>query len=757
MTAALIALVTGLAGIVVLWLLRWRDTEAWRRSLVRYRLTLPGDLSVAEVAGWLGQLATITRPPRFSLLPALPVGIEIDASTEGITHTVLVPAEYEAAVLASLRSGLSRARVTVITDPETPVTFKWAAELRLTSFWRPLAEDRAETTARALLAMLQPLPSGTRIRLAYLLAGAHSHASPPNTVAFWQHLAGSTVPTSDAEKDYQRKTRQPLLVASLGVAVTAPSGQSSSLLHRITSTLRGMDTSGAAVVRRWLPGRIAGRRVTKRTMPLGSWPLVLNTIEAAGLVALSPGGVVLPGLPVGASRTVPPAVDMPTGGVVIGESTYPTGEPQPLTLLPNDRTRHVYILGPTGVGKSNLFSQMVLHDLDQGAGMLVIDPKADLIDAILARCPDHRRGDIYVLDPANLTDPGGINCLRVRGGEQQRELAAETTVNILRNIFRAYWGPRTDDIIRAAVTSLVQVPAPDGTAFTLCEISELLTSARLRQYVATHPRLDERWREYWQWYNGLTEGQRLEVIGPALNKLRALTTRISLKLMLGQSQGIDLNTIFTQRKVVLVPLQKGVIGTEAATLLGAFVVGAFWAATLAQASVPPQRRRFVAAYLDEFQNVVRFTDDVAEMLAEARALKVALHLAHQYHKQIPELTRAAVMGTVRTQIFFQLDYDGAKLIERRIAPVLTSADLMNLPQYEIVARLCVGGQTRPPVTGRTLPLPEPTQDPDALRTELAKASGMARADIEAGLRARRLATGQARLGELPVDVDEVEQ
>jgi hypothetical protein len=399
---------------------------------------------------------------------------------------------------------------------------------------------------------------------------------------------------------------------------------------------------------------------------------------------------------------------------------------------------------------------MALQDLEQGIGMLVIDPKADLIDAILARCPDHRRDDITVLDPADITSPVGINPLRVRGGEQQRELAAESTVNILRNIFRSYWGPRTDDVVRAAITSLVQVPAPDGTDFTLCEVAELLTSARLRHYVAGHPRLDERWREYWQWYDGMSEGERLQVIGPALNKLRAFTTRTSLKLMLGQSQGLDLTTIFTKRKVVLVPLQKGVIGTEAANLLGAFVVGAFWAATLAQASVPAKARRFVAAYLDEFQNVVRFTDDVAEMLAEARGLKVALHLAHQYHNQIPELIRAAVMGTVRTQIFFQLDHDGAKLIERRIAPVLASADLMNLPQYEIVARLCIAGQTRPPVTGRTLPLSEPSHDPKTLRTELAAARGMDRADIEAGLRARRLAADPPRLGELPVD-DEVEQ
>jgi hypothetical protein len=351
MTAAWITLVIGLVGIAVLWVLRWCDTETWRRSLVRYRLNLPGDLSVAEVAGWLDQLTTITRPPRLSLLPAMPVGIEIEATAEGITHTVLVPTEHEASVLASLRAGLSRARVTAITDPEPLVTFEWAAELRLTNFWRPLAEERAETTARALLATLQPLSAGTRIRLVYLLAGAHTHTSSPNTVSIWQHLAGTPMPTSDTEKNYQRKTRHPLLVASLGVAITAPSGHGSSLLHRITSTLRGMDNSGAAVVRRWLPGHLIVRRVTRRTMPLASWPLVLNTVEAAGLVALSPGGIVLPGLPVGTSRTVPPAVDTPTSGVVIGESTYPTGEPRALSLLQRDRTRHVYILGPTGLGK----------------------------------------------------------------------------------------------------------------------------------------------------------------------------------------------------------------------------------------------------------------------------------------------------------------------------------------------------------------------------------------------------------------------
>jgi len=361
---------------------------------------------------------------------------------------------------------------------------------------------------------------------------------------------------------------------------------------------------------------------------------------------------------------------------------------------------------------------------------------------------------MIVLDPANTAYPIGFNLLRARGDEHQRELAAETTVHILHDIFRANWGPRTDDLLRAAMQSLVQVPAPNGQAFSLCEVPELLTNPALRQYVANHGRLDERWREYWQWYDSLSEGERLAAIGAPLNKLRAFSTRTSLRLVLGQSEGFDLTEIFTRRKVLLVPLAKGQIGTEAATLLGSLLIGALWQATLARSAVPAERRRPVFAYLDEFQDIVRLTDDIADMLAQARGLGLSLTLAHQYAKQIPEKTRAAVLGTARSQIFFQMEYDDAKLLDKRVAPTLSAADLMGLASHEIAARLCVDGQTLAPVTGRTLPLPEAVRDAGAVREELAASHGMARAEVEAGLRSRtRPKTSQrpVRLGEVPVE------
>jgi type IV secretory pathway TraG/TraD family ATPase VirD4 len=425
-----------------------------------------------------------------------------------------------------------------------------------------------------------------------------------------------------------------------------------------------------------------------------------------------------------------------------------------VALRPKDRLMHSYVLGPSGVGKSTLLANMALQDIAAGYGTVVIDPKNDLINDLLARIPEQRRDDIILLDAANTRRPVGFNPMRVHGDEHARELAAETTVHILRTIFKDFWGPRTDDILRAALFTLVAVPAPNGAHFTMAEVPELLVNPALRRYVLRSPRLDERWRAYWQEYDAKGEAEQLNMIGSVLNKLRAFTHRTSLRLVLGQSTGIDITEVFTRRKVLLVPLSEGQIGTEAASLLGSLLVGALWHATLQRASIPAERRRPVFAYLDEFQSIVRVSDDLADMLAKARGLGLGLTLAHQYIKQVPEQIRAAVLGTARSQVFFQCDYDDAQLVGKRLSPILTADDLTGLPAYQVAARLAVDGATHAPVTVRTFPLPPAVRDPAVLRRELAERHGVERAEVEAALRARtqpasRTRTG--RLGQAPAD------
>jgi hypothetical protein len=685
------------------------------------------------------------------LLQALPVVIEVDADRSGIRHTILVTESRQAAVLASLRTALPGVRIDAIEAVRPAPRFRAGVELRLTSRTIPLGDERAAAAANGVLANLQPLTGGS-VRLQWLLAGVRTRKTPGPRLALSNLLPAMPQTDHGTSRDQDRKHRAPLLIATGRIAAGGQDTYGYGAVQQIVGALRVLEAPGVSLLRRLLPGQLIVRRVTRRQMPLLFWPMTLNVLEAVGAVALPLHGIVLPGLRLGASRQVPPSPDMPrSGGVIIAESTYP-GVQQPLVMKPKDRTMHTYFLGPNGTGKSTLLANMALQDIEAGYGCVVFDPKADLVTEILARYPEHRRDDLWLLDPSNVDRPVGFNPLAAPGNEHDRELAAETITHILKDIFREFWGPRTDDLLRAAVLSLVQVPAPTNEPFTMAEIAELLTNAPLRRYVAGHPLQHERWRDYWHAYDQRPESSQLAMVGPVLNKLRAFTHRTSLRLVLGQANGIDLEKIFTERKVLLVPLSEGQIGAEAAALIGSLLVGSLWQATMRRASVPVDKRRPAFAYLDEFQNLVRFTDDVPDMLAMARGLGLGLILAHQYIKQVPDSVRSAVLGTARSQIFYQLEYDDSQLVAKRTEPVLTADDLRGLGRFEIAARLCVDGQTRAPVTGRTLPLPQAIRDPEELRRELAEAQGMARADIEAALSARRQPMGgrrPTRLGQVP--------
>jgi hypothetical protein len=238
--------------------------------------------------------------------------------------------------------------------------------------------------------------------------------------------------------------------------------------------------------------------------------------------------------------------------------------------------------------------------------------------------PPERLNDVVILDPSESESAVvGFNPLAGASGEAARKLLADQVLNIFHSIYREFWGPRTDEILRAALFSLTHVPAPDGSAFTLMEVPELLTTPALRRYVSMHEGLPPYLRAFWQWFDGsLSDGERAQATGPVLNKLRAFSMRSNLRLLLGQSQGVSLDHVLRRNGVLLVSLAKGKIGAEAANLLGSLFVAALWQATQARINLPSEQRRPVFAYLDEFQDIVRLGSDtgLADMLAQARGL-----------------------------------------------------------------------------------------------------------------------------------------
>jgi hypothetical protein len=427
-------------------------------------------------------------------------------------------------------------------------------------------------------------------------------------------------------------------------------------------------------------------------------------------------------------------------------------EHRPLALRQEDRLRHLWLLGPIGTGKSALIANMAVQDARAGYGLAVIDPKSDLVEDILARLPAERHDDVVVVNPGASDQPVGFNILPATANEQERELVVDNVLRIFADIWKSSFGPRTADVVRNALLTLIATKAPDGSAFTLAEVAPLLEEPTFRRFVTRQATVPTSVRSFWQAYELLSVGERGHIIAPSLNKLRALTTRSSLRLMLGQSKGISMNDLFTKRRILLVSLNKGVVGSETAALFGSLVMAVLWSAGLRRAALPPATRRPVWIYLDEFQDVLRVASDIADALAQARGLGIGFTLAHQYVAQLSPPLQAAVLGTVRSSVAFQLDHDDARTLERRFAPSLGIDDLMGLGTYEVALRLCVNGQIQAPFTGRTLPLAEPTHDPYALAALSRERFGAPRADVEAALYGRShvdVALDTSKIGRIP--------
>lgn len=697
---------------------RWLASGRWLNSLAAYRLRFPGDLTADSVTRCLSVVAGATRRN--------PVVIEVVATKRGIEHHILIRRTLAPAMVTRLTTALPGLRVQEARGylARRP-RIRAACELRTSHAFRPLAGDRAEASIGSLLSALYPLGTGECVRLQWTLCGTH------------HRRIGGQVP-AEAARALRDKQSLPLADVVGRIAVTASHhSRSRMLLASVLNGLAVVSAPGVYLTTRLLPSVVVARRVYLRELPLTAWPATLNAAELAAVAGIPLGEVRVPGLATGAARQLPVPPVMPRRGLVLARSNYPGMAERVIAMRTDDRLRHTLIQGPTGTGKSTLVANMALQDIWAGRGVIVIDPKSDLVNEILARIPAGREGDVIVIDPSATDQPIGFNILTAGTGEQETELVVDRVTHVFSELWRSSWGPRTSDVIRACLLTLTNTRAADGSAFALTELPELLTNEAFRRTVTAKPGVPESVRPFWHSFEQMSESERAQVIGPTMNKIRAITTRTALRLMLGQSTGISLRSLFREKKVILVPLSKGLIGTDAAQLLGSLLVALLWQETLARAAIPANKRHPVFAYLDEFQEVIRFGsgDELADTLAQSRSFGLGLTLAYQYLDQIPAHVLSAVLGTVRTQIVFQMEYGDAKKMAPRFTP-LNLEDLSNLDAFEAAIRACVDGQTITPVTGATGPLPERLRDPQVLAEVSQGRYGTPRADVEAARKAR---------------------
>ena len=698
------------------------NVSRWRRSLVAFELRLPRTATVDEVGRWVGTLRAMVPARRWwSPLPRRPLVVETTATRDGIRRVVLVPSRLRTEVVATMGALLSGARPDELPDYLTTTTrhtYQAAGEARLKGFGDLLAVGRAEDTSRHVLAALQPLEDGEVVRVQWVITGARA----PRWI--------TSPATEDKDMPELWRSDDPMLSATCRVAVSSRLGRARArtIFGRVWASLRSMNTPRTRVVRRWwVPRFAAAARLHLRSVPRGRWPIVTTSAELAGLLGFAAGAMTLPGVPGGVSRTLPTPPSMPSRGLVIARSNYPGMAEHDITQSVRDRLMHTWVLGPTGTGKTTLLASMALHDINAGHGAVVVDAGGALIARILERIPDHRIDDVIVLDPSAIDRIVGLNPLAAGEPEQ----AANLVYHILHSIYAKSWGPRTADIMRAGLLTLTHTTAANGAAFTLVDMPELLTNTAFRRTV-TRQNLSPQLASFWKWYESLSEPAQLNAVGPVLNKLRAFTLSTPLRLMLGNSSGINMSQVMAEKKILLVPLKKALLGAENAALIGSLITSAVWQATLERVTTHEDARTPYWLYADEFQDVVRLPMDIGAMLEQARNLKLGLILAHQVLRQLDRELQASVLGTARTHVLFQLGVEDSKRLAESFTP-LTADDLRHLGAYEVAVRPSVGGAMLTPVTGKTYPLPEPTRDGDALAHASRERFGVPRDEVEAAI------------------------
>lgn len=443
--------------------------------------------------------------------------------------------------------------------------------------------------------------------------------------------------------------------------------------------------------------RIRRERFWHRLMRSRSF--LLSTEELATLWHPPTATVKHPLLAAVEYRELPPSVALPLPAsapdlAILGRSAF-RGQGRRFGILPDDRRRHLAILGKTGMGKSTLLSHLIGSDILGGRGVGLIDPHGDLCEEVLRRVPKHRTNDIVLFDAGDVLHPVAFNPLRCPRPEQ-RTLIASGILSAFKKLYAEFWGPRLEHILRNSLLALLETPGA-----TLLTLARLLHDVRFRQDIVRNVS-DPMVQNFWQKeFASFPVKLQAEALSPIQNKIGHFVSNPLLRNILGQAgRNLDLRNILDSGKVLLCNVSKGRLGEDASALLGSLLVSSLQIAAMGRAEIPEAERRDFFLYVDEFQNFA--TESFATILSEARKYRLSLTIANQYLAQLEEETRAAVFGNVGTLVAFQVGADDAEAIALQLGPEVTTEDVLRLPKYTAYVRLLIDGMPSRPFSMQTL-------------------------------------------------------
>lgn len=687
--------------------------------LVWYQLHPPIPVDVDAARAAIGALAGIGGQPRIVL--------EVTGRDGRVSWKLGCRPQVHGLVLDALAAHLTGLRWEALPSTLEGLRADMAAGVRLRG--GPdlaLDHDATEPVTRGLLGALSRTRRAELLHVQLILGPRWRPSLPPDT----NDRRPKTIKTVEAgfacEVRIAASTRDP--------------ERSRSLIEGVAGALRQLDAPGVHV--RMV--RASTRAFSGARTPL-LWPNRLNISEVVPLTGwpiASRHAAPLPGVPSPHPRLLPPTADVPRTGRPLGVAT--ADKDRPIAISAKDSRQHLWLIGPTGSGKSTLAAQLALSDVAAKCprrGLVVIDPKGDVVDAIAARADGSRLDDIVILDPRD-GSPVGINPLAT---PRDPDLTADVLLAMFHSLYADAWGPRLHDVLHASLLTL----ARRGDA-SLAMLPLLLTNAGFRRSVVGRVSKADPMGlgGFWAWWDGISEAERQQAAAPLMRRLRPILMRPGIRGVLGQRRPkFDLDDVFTKGRILLVSLPKGVIGPEAADLLGSVVVSQLHMRALGQAAIPESKRRPVMLIADELQDFLRLPGDFGDALAQLRSMNVSITAAHQHLDQLPKSLQMALVANARTKVAFGLTGHDAREFAALTRGALSPEDFETLPAFHSYAQILNRNSPGPWVSLATRPLGPPLGDPAVVRVRSSARYGQPLDEIEADLLAL---AGAARPADEPL-------
>lgn len=517
-------------------------------------------------------------------------------------------------------------------------------------------------------------------------------------------------PVLDEEiiKAIEKKLAKPIFSVNVRLVASAPNMmRASQLVESIAGTY---DKQFTAPLRNDLE-IVQPRNLEKLTFQFifrqfdESQKIILGSDELVSLFHLPTSSTEVPKIKWLKSREAEPPAILPKEGVLIGENVF-RSERRPVFITDDDRRRHIYIIGQTGTGKSNLLVNMAISDIQRGKGVAIIDPHGDLIDAITGLIPQERLEDVIVFNPGDLEKPLGLNMLEY---DLNRPEEKTFIVNEMQSIFNKLFtaetmGPMFEQYMRNALLLLMEDAANEPA--TLVDVPRLFTDSSFREKKLSRCQ-NPVVKDFWEREAVMVGGEAsLQNITPYItSKFSNFIANDYVRPIISQPKSaFRFREVMDQGKIILVNLSKGRIGDINASLLGMIIVGKLLMAALSRVDIPEEQRKDFNLFIDEFQNFT--TDSIAVILSEARKYHLSLVIAHQFIAQLEDKIREAVFGNVGSMMAFRIGAKDAEELIKQFEPTFTKNDLINIDNFNAYVKLLINGETSKPFNIKTLPSPK---------------------------------------------------